>query len=52
MRAGAGYEDFFFGDLVDQEPVSLDVAFPISFPFTGEFVGSSTCARLFLLLRG
>jgi len=44
MGASASKEDFFFGDFVDKEPILFNVAFPVSFPFTGELVGSSACA--------
>ena len=41
MRTGAGKKDGGIGDIIDQQPIRRDMAFPKSKPFSGELVWTS-----------
>ena len=48
MRTGAHQSQFVAGDAVDQEPVRLDVSFPIALPDPPERVIERACRQWFL----
>ena len=51
MRTGAHQSQFVAGDAVDQEPVRLDVCFPVSLPDSPERVIEMACRQWFLPVR-